>query len=99
EVAPLASPCSDGLNHTADELAHAGFARRRAEASVKILTGHDVGGGHRPVLGDFHVLLLEDHVAVGVGDLGEAQLPFQSIVRRYSRLGEETAEGEPGGGL
>src|SRR6185437_7515402 len=47
-----------------------------------------------PVLGDLHILLLEDDVALGVGDLGGALFPFQFVVRRDARLGEVAAEGQ-----
>ena len=59
--------------------------------------GHDVGGGHGPVFGDFDVFLLEDDVALGVGDLSEAEFPFDFVVGRDAGLGEEAAEGEAGG--
>jgi hypothetical protein len=36
---------------------------------------------------------------LGVGDLSEAEIPFEFIVGRDAGLGEEAAEGETGGGL
>ncbi len=65
----------------------------------RVFAGHDVGGGHGPVFGDFDVLLLEDDVALGVGDLSEAEIPFDFVVGRDAGLGEEAAEGEAGGFL
>ncbi len=63
----------------------------------RYLLAHDVGRGHRPVFGDFDVLLLEDDAALGVGDLGEAEFPLDFVVGRDAGLGEEAAEGEAGG--
>ena len=63
----------------------------------RYLLGDDVGRGHGPVFGDFDVLLLEDHVALGVGDLSEAEIPFDFVVGGDAGLGEEAAEGEAGG--
>ena len=61
---------------------------------MQVFAGHDVGGGHRPVFGNFHVLLLEDHVALGVGDLSGAAFPFDLVVGRNPRLGKKAAEGQ-----
>ena len=77
--------------------ADSGFALGRADLAVQIFAGHDVGGGHRPVFGDFDIFLLEDHVALRVGDLGEAEFPFDFVVGRDAGLGEEAAEGQAGG--
>ena len=62
EVALGQPPVANGFGDAAHELAHAGFALGGAERAVQIFRGHDVGGGHRPVFGDFDVLLLEDDV-------------------------------------
>ena len=97
EVALRHSPVANGFGDAGDELADSGFALGSADLAVQIFAGHDVGGGHGPVFGDFDVLLLEDHVALGIGDLSEAEIPFDFVVGRDAGLGEEAAEGEAGG--
>ena len=91
------SPVADGFGDAGDELADSGFALGSADFAVQIFAGHDVGGGHGPVFGDFDVLLLEDHVALGIGNLSEAEIPFDFGVGGDAGLGEEAAEGEAGG--
>jgi len=56
-------------------------------------------GGHGPVFGNFDVFLFEDHVALSVGDLGETAIPFDFVVGRDAKFGEQAAEGQAGGGL
>src|ERR1700688_1446673 len=97
EVALSHSPVADGFGDAGDELADSGFALGSADFAVQIFAGHDVSGGHGPVFGDFDVFLLEDHVALGVGDLGQAEIPFDLVVGGYAGLGEEAAEGDAGG--
>jgi len=43
--------------------------------------------------------LLEDHVALGIGDLSETEFPFDFVVRRDAGLGEEATELETRGFL
>ena len=97
EVALGLAPVADGFGDAGYELADSGFPLGSAEFAVQVFRSHDVGGGHGPVFGDFDVLLLEDYVALGVGDLGEAEIPFHLVVGGNSELGEEAAEGEAGG--
>ncbi len=92
EVSALDAPVADGLGDARDELADAGFALGRVHRAVQVLAGHDVGGGHRPVFGGLDVLLLEDHAALGVGDLGEAEFPLDLVVGRDAGLGEIALE-------
>ncbi len=99
EVALSQSPVANGFGDAGDELADSGLALGGAELTVQILAGHDVGRGHGPVFGDFDVFLFEDHAAVGVGDLGEAEIPLEFVVGGDAGLGEEAAEGQAGGGL
>jgi hypothetical protein len=40
--------------------------------------------------------LLEDDVALGVGDRGGAEFPLDIVVGGHAGLGEEAAEGEAG---
>ena len=68
EIAALHAPVANGLSDAGDERAHTALALGRAERAVQIFAGHDVGGRHRPVLGDLDVFLLEDDAALGVGD-------------------------------
>ncbi len=77
-------------------MAHAGFALGGADGAVQIFGGHDVGGGHRPVFGDFDVFLFEENAALGVGDGGGAEFPFDFVVGGDAGLGEKTAEGQAG---
>jgi len=97
EVSLGVSPVADSLGDAGDELADAGLALGRVELAVEILAGDDVCGRHRPVLGDLDVFLLEDHVALGVGDLSGTEFPFDFVVGRDARLREEATEGEAGG--
>ena len=99
EVALRHTPVADGFGDAGDQLAHAGFALGGAEGAVQIFGGHDVGRGHGPVFGDLDIFLLEDHSALGVGDLSGAQFPFDLVVGRDAGLGEEAAEGQAGGFL
>ena len=48
-------------------------------------------------LGTSTSFLLEDHVALGVGDLSETEFPFDFVVGGDAGLGEESAELEAGG--
>src|SRR5208282_1010338 len=99
EVALGQSPVANGFGDPGDERADSGFALGRADLAVQVFRGDDVGRGHRPVFGNFDVFLLEDHIALRVGDLSETEIPFEFVVGRDAGLGEEAAEGETGGGL
>ena len=90
KVAAGQAPVADGLGHAPHQLAHAGFALRRIQPSVQVLRGHNVGRRHRPVHGHFHVLLLEDGVALGVGNRRRPALPLELVVGRDA-LGRKTA--------
>ncbi len=94
EVSTLEAPAGDGFGNAADQGADAGLALLGADGAVQIFAGDDVGGGHRPVFGDLDILLLEDDVALGVGDGGGTQLPLDFVVGREASLGEEALEGE-----
>ena len=96
EISLSQSPVADGFRHAGYELSDSGFATGSAEFAVEIFAGHDVGGGHRPILGDFDIFLLENHVALRVSNLGGAEVPFDFVVGRDVGLGEEAAEGEAG---
>ncbi len=97
EVALRESPIANGFGDAGDQRTHTAFALRRADGSVQIFAGHDVGRGHRPIFGSLDVLLLEDHVALGIGDLSEAEFPFDFVVWRDARLSKKAAEGQARG--
>ena len=86
KVACLLAPVGDRVDHTMDQLCHAGFALGRAQLAVKILAGDDVGGGLRPIGRHFDITLLEDDSAFIVADGGRACLPCDFVVRGLSRL-------------
>src|SRR5208283_6207101 len=86
EIAVLQAPVTDGLGHAADQLTDAGFALAGIHAAVEIFAGDDIGRGHRPVFGNFHIFLLEDGVALGVGNGGGAEFPFDVVVGRDAGL-------------
>ena len=97
EVAIVHAPVADGFSDAGNELADAGFALGRADMAVQILAGHDVGGGDGPVFRGLDVFLFEDGVALGIGDLGEAEFPLDFVVGGDAGLGEVAAELETGG--
>ena len=80
EVMLFGAPIGDGVDDAADQLAHAGFALRRAHLAVEILADDDVGGGLGPIRRDFDVALLEDDGALVVADGGGAQLPSDFVI-------------------
>src|SRR5690606_11996316 len=59
------------------------------------LGGDHVGGERAPELGDLHVLLLEDHLAVLVGDRRGAELPLDLVGGIDPLLGEVPLDLEP----
>src|SRR5215469_16814820 len=80
EIAVRLAPVANGLSNTSDQLANTGFAFRRTQGPMQVLAGHDVGGSQGPVLRDLDVLLFENDVAMGIGDLGGAKLPLDFVV-------------------
>ena len=97
EIALRQTPVANSFGHASHQGAHAALALGRAERSMQILTGHNIGGGHRPILGNFDIFLLEDGVALGVRDQGGALLPFDFVVGGNASLGEKAMEGEAWG--
>ena len=60
--------------------------------SVQVFAGDDVGGRHRPVFRNFDVLLLEQDLALGAGDLGRTQLPLDFVVGGNAGIREKPPE-------
>src|SRR6202035_2679437 len=60
EIAALFAPAHHGVHHARDELAHRSLALGATRLAVEILAGHDVGGGLRPVLRYFDIVLAEN---------------------------------------
>src|SRR5580704_742160 len=59
---------------------------------MQIFAGHNIGGGHRPVLRDLYIFLLEDGVALGIGDQRGAFFPLDFVIGGNARLGKKTAK-------
>src|SRR3984957_13065214 len=59
---------------------------------MQIFAGHDIGGSHRPVLRDLDIFLLEDGVALGIGDQRGAFFPLDFVIGGNARLGKKTAK-------
>ena len=96
EVALALAPSGDGVDHAADELAHAGLAAWSAERPAKIL-GHDhVSGGLRPGARNLDVALFKNHPPVFAGDHGRAQLPFDLAKGIDAGMAKETLQRESG---
>ena len=92
KVAAIPAPVGQGVGHAADQLAHARFALRSAAVAVEVFAGDDIGGGLRPIFGDLHVMLLEDNLALLVGDGGGALLPLHLIVGGNALAREQPME-------
>ena len=97
EIAVGLAPVADGLCDSPNQLTDTGFSVGGADRAVQVFGSHDVGGRHRPVFGDLDVFLLEDHVALSIGDLSKTEFPFDFVIGRDTRLGKETAELETRG--
>src|SRR5208282_5992501 len=59
---------------------------------VEVLGDHDVGGGLRPALGGLDVFLLEDDLALLVGDGGGTEFPFHFVEGVDTFLREHSLE-------
>ncbi len=55
EVAALLAPAGDGVDHARHQLADARLALGVPRRSAEVLAGDDVGGQHRPGLGDLDI--------------------------------------------
>src|SRR6266704_358790 len=91
EITLTHAPVAYGFRNSGHELPNSSLTLGSADFAVQIFRGHDVGRGHGPVFCDLDVLLLEDHVALGISDLSQTEIPFDLVVRGYAGLGEEAA--------
>ena len=80
EVAAFAAPARDGVHHARDHLLDAGLATRGAERAAEVLADHDVGRHLGPERRHLAVGLLEDRLALLVGDRRGALLPGHLVV-------------------
>ncbi len=96
EVALLARPLGDRVDDAANELLDAAFTIGRADLSAEVLGDDDVGGLLRPETGNFHVALLEDHLALLVTDDGRPYFPLDLVERIDPFLAEESDKVQTG---
>src|SRR5271156_3015149 len=92
EVTTLFTPAHDGIDHSADQLTHRGFALRGIGLAVKILGSDNVRRGHRPNLGDFDVFLAENYLTFIVAYECSAALPFALVEGRNFSIGKAALE-------
>src|SRR5205814_1342234 len=82
-----------------DHLLDRSLALRRAQGAAEVLAGDHVGGQGGPALGKLEVLLLEDYLAVLVGDGRLARVPLDSVVGVNAFSGESALDAESRPGL
>src|SRR6185437_14151168 len=92
EIPAIEAPIADAFRYPSNQRAHTTLTLRSAERPVQVLAGYDVGCGHRPVFWHFYVLLLEDGLALRVGDRRLTPLPLELVIGRCPRLGKKAAE-------
>ena len=83
----------------AHQLADAGLPLGRAQMPVQVLRGHDVGRGDRPVRRRLDILLLEDDVALLIGNRRGALLPLNLVIGGDALGGEAAGEDQAPLGL
>src|SRR5205807_1407740 len=93
EVAALAAPSAQRLDHPVDQLADARLPVRRALLAAEVLLGDDVDRQLRPGARDLDVALLEDDLALLADDRRGPPLPLDQVVG--ARRGEVATEAEP----
>ena len=94
----VAQRVGDAADELADRLLGAALGRNPGLAEV--LADRDVGGQLRPLGGNFRVVHLEDHFAVGAGDLGGPASPLdlvEDLLGGQSFLGRPAGDGEAAG--
>src|SRR5207249_4707555 len=79
EITVLNPPVSNGATNTMNELANRRLPFGCVLLAVKIFRDDNLGGQDRPGFWHFHVLLLKNHLAVIVGNLGRSTVPFQLV--------------------
>ncbi len=99
EVGVLDAPVGDRVRDAVDHLLGGPLPLRRAEVAAEVLAGDDVGGQRGPGLRELEVLLLEDGLAVLVGDGGFPQVPLDRVIRMdaRARVAALDAHALPGG--
>ena len=85
----LLPPVRNGAGHAVDELANGLLPDCGVESAVKILGGHDIGGEHRPALGDLNIFLNENDGALVVGNGGLPQVPVNALERVSLGFGKD----------
>src|ERR1035441_8424588 len=80
DVPAIQRPLDDGVDHAVDQLLQTALPRRAAQWTLEELLGHDLDGGIRPVHGEQHVLLLEDHLFVAAADHCVSAAPFNGTI-------------------
>lgn len=92
----LPTGCGVGVDDPVDELFEAPLALRGAQGAAEVLAGHDLGGVHRPALGEFDPILPEvDRAIAPVGHDDVAAFPLHSVVGVDSRSGEDALDLHP----
>ena len=94
EIAIPNTPIRDGSANAMNKLADGGFPLRGVLLPVKVFGYHDLGGQERPRLGHLDVLLLEDHLAVVVGDFGHPLFPFDLVERFDGRAAKDPRDAQ-----
>ena len=97
EVAVLAAPGGDGVDHAVGHLPERPLALGGAQGAAEVLLGQDVGGVQAPALGHLDAQLLEGHGAVPVvGDPGVPALPAHLVVGVDAFGGEVASDADAG---
>ena len=81
EIALIAAPIRNRVDHAMDQLAYAGLPFRGANLAVKILTNYNVCSSLRPIFGNLDIALFEDDGTLIVADAGGAHFPAHTFIR------------------
>src|SRR5437016_4403562 len=87
EISLLVGPPMDGAHDPSDQLLDATLALGRPEHPTEILRNHHIRGDLRPGGRNLDLVLLEDDVALLVGDAGLACLPLDFVEWRHGPPG------------
>src|SRR5215471_10646198 len=91
EVSAFAAPAGDGVHYPCDQPPDTAFALGSSGGAAEVLRSNDIGGEHRPGLGDLDVPLLENGFAVFAGDRRSPMLPGQLVGGVDAGRGEITS--------